>query len=96
MFKTVLVATDGSKHASKAITLASDLAVKYDARLVLLHVLQYRPVPEGLQRMLEAERLVESTTSNKTKPVAGVPRWLTAVTTSIIVIERNERLGKKV
>ena len=39
MIKTILVATDGSGHAQKAIDLAADLAGKYDARMVILHVL---------------------------------------------------------
>ncbi|MDA1097976.1 MAG: universal stress protein [Proteobacteria bacterium] len=39
MIKTILVATDGSDHAEKALTLASDLGAKYRARLVLVHVL---------------------------------------------------------
>ncbi len=38
MIKTILAATDGSEHAKKAITLASDLAAKYGANLVLAHV----------------------------------------------------------
>lgn len=47
MFKTILVATDGSQHAGKAVELASDLAVKYGARLVVLHILMHgRPVEE--------------------------------------------------
>ena len=39
MFKIILVATDGSEHALKAVDLAADLAQKYDAQIVLLHVL---------------------------------------------------------
>jgi nucleotide-binding universal stress UspA family protein len=39
MIKTILVATDGSDHAGKAVDLAADIAGKYGARLVLLHVL---------------------------------------------------------
>ena len=39
MIKTILVAVDGSEHANKAIALASDLAKKYDARLIALHVM---------------------------------------------------------
>lgn len=81
MFNTIVVATDGAEHGKKAVELASDLALKYDTKLVLVHVLQYGPIPEGLRRMLEAEHLVKPTTSAKTKPLAGVPRWLTAVTT---------------
>jgi nucleotide-binding universal stress UspA family protein len=37
--KTILVSTDGSEHAHKAVELGSDLARLYEARLVLLHVL---------------------------------------------------------
>ena len=39
MFKVILVATDGSKAAKRATTLAIDLAKKYRARLVVLHTL---------------------------------------------------------
>jgi len=39
MIKTILVPVDGSEHAKMAIALASDLAQKYDARLIALHVM---------------------------------------------------------
>jgi nucleotide-binding universal stress UspA family protein len=39
MIKTILVPVDGSEHANKAIVLASDLAQKYDARLIALNVM---------------------------------------------------------
>lgn len=39
MFKTILVPTDGSTHAEKAVDLAADLAEKYGARMIILHVL---------------------------------------------------------
>jgi nucleotide-binding universal stress UspA family protein len=39
MFKTILVAVDGSKHADKAVKTAAGLAARLKARLVLLHVL---------------------------------------------------------
>jgi nucleotide-binding universal stress UspA family protein len=38
-YKTILAATDGSEHARKAVELASDLAKKYEAKLILIHVL---------------------------------------------------------
>lgn len=38
MFKCILVATDGSTHADKAVKLATDLASKYRTQLVLMHV----------------------------------------------------------
>jgi cytochrome c len=59
MLKTVLVATDGSDHARKASALAGDLADRYGARVVVVHVLLRGHLPEGLRRMAEVEHLVE-------------------------------------
>ena len=50
MIKTVLVPTDGSDHANKAVGLASDLALKYEARMVVLHVISAKHLPEGVLR----------------------------------------------
>jgi nucleotide-binding universal stress UspA family protein len=59
MFKKILVATDGSDHATKAVELASEMAEKYGAKLVLVHVLQHGRVPESVRKMLEVEHLIE-------------------------------------
>lgn len=55
MIKKILVPVDGSAHSLKAVRLASDLAAKYDAEIVLLHVLLRGHMPEGLKRALEVE-----------------------------------------
>ncbi len=39
MIKSILVATDGSDHANKAVELGADIAGKYGARIVVLHAL---------------------------------------------------------
>jgi nucleotide-binding universal stress UspA family protein len=57
MVKKVLVAIDGSDHAGKAVALGADIAAKYDAELVLLHVLLRRELPRELQSFAEAEHL---------------------------------------
>ena len=39
MFKQIIVPTDGSSHARRAVDLAADLASKYNAEILILHVL---------------------------------------------------------
>ena len=53
MFKNILVATDGSEHALKALDLAADLAQKYDARLTILSVVETGPLNEDAKRLAE-------------------------------------------
>jgi nucleotide-binding universal stress UspA family protein len=71
MFKTILVPTDGSDHAEKAVLLAADIAEKYAARLIFLHVLPQGPMPEALRRMADVEHV---TTGPAPGPIADIPR----------------------
>lgn len=78
MFKTILLATDGSRHANRALDAAVDIASHYDARLVIVHVLLHGRAPSHLKRMAEVEGMVER------KPGSGssadyVPRWMSAM-----------------
>lgn len=57
MLKTIVAATDGSDHAAKALGLAADLAAKYGAKLVLLHVLMSNARSETLQALADRKRL---------------------------------------
>jgi nucleotide-binding universal stress UspA family protein len=61
--KRILVALDGSEHSDKALDLASDLAAKHGAELVLLHVIPDRPLSDAERRMAETEYLEEVVTS---------------------------------
>lgn len=53
VIKTVIVPTDGSEHAEKAVALAADLAGKYKARLVVLHALMRSETPSGLRALCD-------------------------------------------
>ena len=55
MFNTILVATDGSDHAKRAVGLAADLAKKYQAKLVALHVMGSDPLPDEDRHLVEVE-----------------------------------------
>lgn len=53
MINTMIVPTDGSEHADKAVALAADLAAKYGARLVVLHALLHNEPPGGLRGLCD-------------------------------------------
>jgi len=55
MVSKILIATDGSENAAKAVELGADLASKYGASVVLVHVLLRDHLSEGLRHMAEVE-----------------------------------------
>jgi len=59
MFERILVATDGSDHGRNATRVAGSLAGKYEAELLVAHVITDKPVPEELRRMASVEHLVK-------------------------------------
>ena len=42
MIKTIIVPTDGSDHANRAVSLAGEIAAKFDARVVVLQALLHQ------------------------------------------------------
>jgi len=78
MFERILVATDGSDHANKAVDVAADLAVKYDGRLTILHILGHQELSDDLLHAARMEHLVEP---SRQPPLAAanVPGNLAAV-----------------
>jgi nucleotide-binding universal stress UspA family protein len=57
MIKKILLPTDGSDHAAKAFDYAADFALKYNAEIHFIHVLQELKVPEGLDEFIQTERI---------------------------------------
>ena len=55
MIKNIVLAIDGSKTASHAQSVAIDLASKYEARLIIVHVLTNDHPSGELARMAEVE-----------------------------------------
>jgi len=62
MVDTIMVATDGSEHGKRAVAFAADLAPRYDARLVLVHVLLRGHMPSDLLRAAAVEHVGEKRT----------------------------------
>ena len=61
MIKNILCALDGSGNANKALKLAIEMAQKFDARLVLFHVLMRHLDPDEVRRFSEIEGLAKET-----------------------------------
>jgi len=59
LLKRILVPTDGSGHARKAIELATDMALQYDATLYLLHVVSESKIPEDVLDYIKVEKIDE-------------------------------------
>lgn len=57
MIRKVLAAIDGSEKAWKALDLACDVAAKYGAELVIVHVVVDPTLPPELHRYAEAEHV---------------------------------------
>ncbi len=57
MIENILVPLDGSEHSEKALDFAAAIAVKFDAGLHLLQVIEHTEVPKALLRFAEAEHL---------------------------------------
>jgi nucleotide-binding universal stress UspA family protein len=53
--KHILVAVDGSDHALRALDLAADIAQKYDAGLVLVHVVDDKPLSDDARHLADVE-----------------------------------------
>ncbi len=59
MFTNIAVATDGSETAMQAIRMASDIAVKYGAKITVFHVLMHNDPPESFKHMAIVEHIID-------------------------------------
>jgi nucleotide-binding universal stress UspA family protein len=96
----ILVALDGSEQAEKALELASDLASKYGAELLLLHVLSDKRLSDAERQMAEVEYLDELTSADdmsgllqERDPRAAIQRLLRG--SSALTHRFREALGKR-
>jgi nucleotide-binding universal stress UspA family protein len=73
VIKNILCALDGSSHAEKALDLAIAMAQKFDARLVLFHVLMRNLETEEMRRFSDIEGLTHEsvTVANRLQTVDG-------------------------
>lgn len=92
MNKHILVATDGSDTASRAVTWAAEVAAKFDVPLTVAHVLHHgRPI-EQMTRMAEAEHLVSAVHVQSDLEWDNVPGSMGDLLAGKVAAEDNARL----
>jgi len=84
MIKNVLVATDGSDSAAKAVDLAAEIASKFGAELTIVHVLVHGHRTEEMTRMAESEHIVK-----QAGPVLPNITGMTGATGDLFRVERQ-------
>ncbi len=60
MFKTILVPVDGSAHSNRAVEVAVDIARRYGASVLLLHVIRNLSLPREILEMMARGEVTES------------------------------------
>ncbi len=99
MLTTILVSTDGSDHAEKAVDLAADIAQKYGSRVVLLHVLLQAEAAIDLKHMAEVEHLLETGSAGTPTTPAGLSPEafpLTGIGERTLPTRTLERIGEHI
>ena len=69
-FKKLVVATDGSENAHRAVRTAADLAATYKAKLYILHCVLVGDVPKELLQWARVEHLVDDDSAQ-----SDLPQW---------------------
>ncbi len=63
---SIVIADDGSAHAVAALDLAIELALKFEARLTIVHVYTHDHPPAELRHLVEVEHLAGTVRSEET------------------------------
>src|SRR6056297_1149971 len=92
MISNILVATDGSDTADRAIDLAADLASRFGVPLTVGHVLQHGARTEELSRMAEAEHMVRHVSDKARPDIADIPSIMDAIFTGTLSGAERERM----
>jgi nucleotide-binding universal stress UspA family protein len=87
MIKHILVATDGSDNAHKAVEMAARVAQGFGARMTVLHVLLHGSRAEEASQLAEAEHLVRHVSATVMPDLENVPGSMT----ELFRVSRNNK-----
>ena len=60
MIKSILVATDASPAANRALALAIEMAVRHEASLEIVHVIRDLQIPDNLRAMAQVMNMADA------------------------------------
>jgi nucleotide-binding universal stress UspA family protein len=102
MITHILVATDGSPNAGRAVDLAIDLASRYNSRLSVAYAVTSGKASESLRHMAEVEHIVDSAEKPRPPAATTLPSYLvselgeTSVKSREILTKLGDYLVKKI
>jgi len=103
MIRQILVATDGSDAALRAVDIAANMAKAFETKLTVLHVLLHGSRSEDANRLAQAEHLVRHVSQTTMPDLENVPGSMTDLfraarnndEMSRIVAELGERIAQQ-
>jgi nucleotide-binding universal stress UspA family protein len=100
MMRNIAVAVDGSEHAQRAVSLASEIAAKFGSTVHLLHVVHHVKIPDDFSTFIEEEHVGSGPETTSPVRVAGLSlaifgrtRKPVAVTNETLRIIAEKALG---
>lgn len=73
---TIIIATDGSLCAERAVHVGADIARSRNADVVVISAIDDRPIPDSLRAIAETEHLVERASEAHEPHLSNVPTWM--------------------
>jgi len=83
MFKTIIAATDGSDHATRAVKIAVSLARLSRAKLILVHVRPHYGTNSMLQQAMAAKKRLPADVNNEIRRLKGTEQMAAAAGATI-------------
>jgi nucleotide-binding universal stress UspA family protein len=87
MFKTIVAATDGSDHATRAVKFAAGLARLSKAKLILVHVRPNYATASLLQQAMTAQKRLPADVNKEIRRLKGVERMAAEADASFPISE---------
>lgn len=73
---TIIIATDGSLCAERAVHVGADIARSRGADVVVISAIDDRPIPDSLRAIAETEHLVDPAPAGREPHLWNVPAWM--------------------